>query len=115
MYERLTRPPLALKELAKKCFPAYTGRRYFVVTRETLELNSHWEGGSRDYFAVISLKGSYIAPESGTPYLGPLSSPPVVTLGPECMVLVHRFVGTHQSIVLYIHPDCVPNFPLLEG
>lgn len=44
------------KQLAKLAFPAYKGRKF----RETdqsypLSFSSYWDGGSRDYFAVVSL------------------------------------------------------------
>jgi hypothetical protein len=45
------------KQLAKLAFPAYKGRKYRETVQEhPMSLSSYWDGGSRDWYAIINLE-----------------------------------------------------------
>ena len=48
------------KEICKKAYPEYKGRKFFVEilpTPETsINVSSYWDEGTRDYFVFIQLK-----------------------------------------------------------
>ena len=49
-----TNNPL-VKEIAKKAFPDYKGRKYRIETAKSVDVRSYWDGGSRDYFNFVRL------------------------------------------------------------
>ncbi len=102
--------PDQLRSMAKTIF-GYTGKLYKVVTSEHVRMNSHWEGGSRDFYAVINPQSYRIASQSGTPYD---HEPEQVCLNENTAVLCHSIImGKDRGITLYVHPSFAPLY--LEG
>lgn len=52
------KPPYDFKAIVKAAFPAYNGRKIRVEkhTNNSLMTTSYWDGGSRDYFAIVNLQ-----------------------------------------------------------
>ena len=47
--------PIDLRNIATACFPEYRGRKFKVAFRKPTSLDSYWDGGSRDYYALWNL------------------------------------------------------------
>ena len=105
------------RQLVKRLYPEYRGRKYYLTaTDRPVSLNSHWDNGHRDYIKVVSSDGKVKSvPQTGTPFDGPLSRPPELTLDSDTVLVIHTYSGTSQYIHFKIHPDLMPKMlPLLE-
>lgn len=104
-------PNDAVKALGRAAFPEYRGRMYqAIITEDPISLNSHWDGGSRDYFVLINSRAQRAqAPQSGTMFDGPLSTPPKVAPTPDLVIVKHSiFCGKDYGLTFYIHPKLAP-------
>ena len=110
-------------QLMRRAFPAYTGNKFAVVIRESgMSLVSHWDGGSRDYFEVVSLETGEkrAVPQNGTAFdTFSLDSAPVPANG--LAVVEHSISqGKDLGLTLHIHPHNAtamlpaPSFDLSE-
>jgi hypothetical protein len=96
-----------LEALARRAF-GYTGRKFEILPAESVECASHWDGGSRTFYAVVSASGVQTLGESGGFFTAPAQA---VTLTPENMVLAHCiFSGKDYGIRVYLHPSRIPQF-----
>ena len=101
--------------LMKASFPDYRGRKYrIVVTEGPISLNSHWAGGSRDYFQVVRLAdgAAVTVPQNGSGF-----EPASVNQGlipalqerlpaPGIAVVEHSiFCGKDIGLTLHVHPS----------
>jgi len=94
-------------KLMLRAFPSYTGAKFAVVVRETgMSLVSHWDGGSRDSFEVVSLETGEkrAVPQNGTAFDGfALARAPVPANG--VAVVEHSISqGKDLGLTLHLHP-----------
>jgi len=107
-------PNDAVRKFARVAFPNYRGRTYYAdITDREVSLSSHWDGGSRDYFALVKLEGENIlraqVPQTGTPFDGALSTPPKAAPTPILVIVEHSiFCGHDTGLTFYIHPALAP-------
>ena len=96
-----------VKAIALRLFPGYTGRSFQVKPFSgPMRLTSCWEGGSREYWAVMNLAtgASGAVPENGTPFTPQLAE--VKELPINGVIGLHSiFCGRDHGITLYVHPD----------
>jgi hypothetical protein len=45
-----------VKQIVKKTFPKYRGRKFRVNVTDRINMASYWDGGSRDYFAIYNTR-----------------------------------------------------------
>jgi len=60
-----------LKDLAKKAFPNYKGRKFYFKTEPqstSFNLTSYWDEGSREYYVMYQNSEFSPVPQNGTPY-----------------------------------------------
>lgn len=102
-----------VKHIIRVAFPGYTGRKCKVSFRESdspMNLHSFWDGGSRDYFAIVWLAARKVI------NLG--SSHPIFEKGkygkgldsfviPEGFVVVEHsfFCGKDHGITIHVRAD----------
>ena len=98
-----------VKAIAKKCFPDYKGRKFFVdVKINPINVRSCWDGGSRDYFVFYNLNDNKVSGE-----VPAQSSFDKVIQGAESVQLVpgifcvrrSYFCGRETGITLMVHPE----------
>lgn len=95
------------KELVRKAFPQYNGRRISVQPFVgPIRLESYWSGGTRDYYALVSLvPGIDLAanvPENGTPFTPDLK--PLEVL-PANGALVCYTMGSYEHVTIYVNAE----------
>ena len=58
-----------VKRIVLAAFPSYRKHRVFITDFYPLTINSYWDGGSRDEFAIVNCKGeSKLLPTATHPY-----------------------------------------------
>ena len=73
-YTRPTLVPLAtapeLRAVVKAAFPRYNKRQVFVGEFTSMRINSYWDGGSRDVYALVELATmrTHALPTASHPY-----------------------------------------------
>ena len=72
-----------IDRLVRKAFPANRKQSAHVWTCDRVRINSAWDGGSRDQFALLSLTGQRLdlPPHAGAVQFG--GTAPEITLGPD--------------------------------
>ena len=101
-----------VKAIAKKCYPDYKGRKFFVqVQTYPLNVKSHWDGGSRDYFHFYDLGTGKVSGEvpAQSIFDKQIAGAERVTV-PAGITCVKRsfFCGKETGITLVVHPDNAP-------
>jgi hypothetical protein len=96
-----------VQEIARAAFPDYNGKKFGVAAFEgPMNLASHWDGGSRIYYAVINLdtKKSAEIPQSGTMF--DKETYRMTTLPPNMAVVAHSiFSGKDMGVTIYVNPE----------
>lgn len=103
----------ALVDLARACFPEYTGRTFRVEVATTLHLRDYWSGGTRYYCRFVDLvTGRTVAADDlpraamqqqGNPYglsMGEVALKPGVAAVEE----IH-FCGKNLGLRVTLHPE----------
>ena len=110
------RPQRFALEVVRRLYPDYRGRKYQVELHDSVTLDSHWEGGSRSYYAIVNRSGAFVSvPQTGTPFDGKLSQPPVCTLDENTIVVEHQFFcGRDFGITFHISP-ALAQLPWLQS
>lgn len=93
-----------VKEIAKVGFPSYNGRIFKISKFEgPMELRSYWDGGSRDYYAIVDLRTMRTAeiPQGGS---GHGDVPYKITSLPEGMAVVEHtyFSGKDLGLTVFV-------------
>jgi hypothetical protein len=110
-----------VQELARRAFPAYTGRRFVLEPfTHPLTATSYWDGGCRDYWCLVNLatNRTWMVPENGTPFVNHGKTFKIGRL-PENVALVRHYLGRFESVTIYLNPanlraDLIPPKPALE-
>ena len=104
--------------MALAAFPSYAGKKFGVAPFPShgKDLTSNWSGGSRDYFALISLSTlqTLPIPQNGTPFDGKGSGGLVLSALPEGAALVEHtiFSGKDLGVTVYVNSaDLAPLLP----
>lgn len=98
----------AIISLAKSAFPDYRGRRFYTVVQQyPIDVRSYWDGGSRDYFALLRIvdKAVHMFPAQSA-FDKPVEGLEHVTV-PEGWVIVRRsiFCGKETGLTVYTAPN----------
>ena len=97
-----------LQEIAARIFE-YKGRKFQMEAMQQVSCNSHWEGGSRSYYARVNLQDATfeVYGQSGTMF--DRTPIPVVTLDEKTAVIEHSiFCGKDMGIRIIVHPSIMP-------
>jgi hypothetical protein len=97
------------KQIAGICFPEYTGKKYSVsVVAPGMRTDSCWQGGSRDYWAVLQLSTMKVAsiPENGSGFGQYKNALEMPLPAPDFALVRHSiFCGKDAGIHIYLHAD----------
>ena len=92
--------------IAQAAFPDYRGKKYRVkLFTGPMSLTSNWEGGSRDFYALIHLPSNRTqpVPENGTPFSNRATTEQVETLPTNCAVVRHTlFCGKDLGVTIFV-------------
>lgn len=118
-------PNPQMKALAKRVFK-YTGNKFEVVSAESIQCASYWDGGTRSYYAVVdgdtprAIDPSHLLPDSPpAPTIhvvgecGGMFQPiaPTIAIGPNTVVIRHSiFCGRDMGITFYVNPARLPQY-----
>jgi len=107
----------SVKAVAKKAYPDYTGRKFFLEAQKLpLDTRSYWDGGSRDYFTFVRLSDMAVSQQvpAQSGYDRPISGLDSVML-PEGFVCVRHsfFCGRDCGLTVIVNPDNLAK--LLQG
>ena len=95
-----------IQRMAQRAFPSYRGRKFKLDNHGSVSLKSYWDGGSRDYFVVLSLDNGKAleVPQNGTMFDGLNFEP--FTIPPGYLVVEHSiFMGKDTGITFHVNPQ----------
>ena len=106
-------------QLMRTAYPGYRGRKFKVSTIEgSVNLQSSWQGGSRNYYILIDLATSQTSPvmPAQSQFDTPVKGLDAVTLPPHAGVVEHSiFCGKDMGLTLVIGPNNATQFlPTVE-
>jgi len=106
-------------QLMRTAYPGYRGRKFKVSTIEgSVNLQSSWQGGSRNYYILIDLATSQTSPvmPAQSQFDTPVKGLDAVTLPPNAGVVEHSiFCGKDMGLTLVIGPNNATQFlPTVE-
>jgi hypothetical protein len=95
------------QRIARASFPEYRGRMYKVRPHDgPMSVVSFWDGGSRNYFALVRLAdmAKLPVPQNGTMFDGgPL---PDVSIPSGCVIVEHSiFCGKDMGLTFHVRKD----------
>lgn len=100
-------PTSEVKEMAHKAFPSYSGRKFKLDNSgRPVNMTSHWDGGSRDYFVVLQLGSGQAKeiPQNGTMFDRVDVKDTVVP--PGFVIIEHTiFCGKDLGITFHVDPE----------
>ena len=103
----------SIKDIVKRCFPDYRGRKIKVQPfTHAMELNSYWDGGSRDYWTFYDLKSHKVMADvhSNHPAFEPGRPRHLPKLPDDVLLLRHSiFMGKDIGITIYANQANIPN------
>jgi len=101
-----------IKEIIRRTFPEYKGRKIRISTDIPSRLDSYWDGGSRDYYAFCSLdeKKAFSVPSNHPLYEG--KNPRTLKRLPERILLVRQsiFCGKDLGITIFVNESDMTKF-----
>lgn len=98
----------------KKCYPDYTGRKFFVEIKDKpFDVTSYWDGGSRDYYTFIRADGRQMNLPESAPWKQ-VNENRMAQLTPGLACVRHSiFCGHDCGLTLFLHSSDMPK-QLLE-
>lgn len=100
--------PIA-RQIAAKCFPSYSGKMFAVsVVESGMRTDSCWQGGSRNYWAVLQLSTMTVGyiPENGSGFGRYKQAIDTPLPAPDFALVRHSiFCGKDTGIHIYLHAD----------
>ena len=109
------KPDKFTRDLVKKAFPDYNGRKYRVKVFEgPKEIRSYWSEGSRDFYAFINMETKEAGEiHSNHPVYEPNQPNTLKELPINVALICHTiFCGKDIGVTIYVRPE---NMPLLLG
>lgn len=105
--EKLTKLDPLTRSVFTAAFPTYRGRTFrYRLTESPMDVRSYWDGGSRDYFAIVRLADRAVLPipaQSG--FDRALPGADAVPMRPGFAIVEHSiFCGKDLGLTLYLHP-----------
>ena len=99
------KPTKEIKEVVKKCFPEYRGRKYRMENYIPKELNSYWDGGTKDSYCFYHLGTKEVVLVGTNHPCFELDKPNQVdptTFPPDVIIVKHTiFCGKDIGITIY--------------
>jgi len=95
--------PEEARKLFNQAFPGYSGRKFKIRgVSHAINMRSYWDGGSRNYFAVVSMGGTFDMPVQSA-YDPPVSGSDEFTIPPGMAVVEHSiFCGRDTGLTLIV-------------
>ena len=107
-------PTREIIAITRAAFPKYNGRKYSLENSgRPVNIKSYWDGGSRDYFAIVNLETKKILPipQNGTMFDGGKIAHDGVVVPAGYVIVRHSiFMGKDSGITLYVDPVTAINF-----
>jgi hypothetical protein len=96
-----------VKQIARVAFPDYNGNKFKVeLFRGPMNLSSYWDGGSRDYYAIVNMSTmrSEPIPQGGS---GHGDVPYRMTTLPDSFAVVEHtfYMGKDLGITIYVNQE----------
>ena len=107
MQDRIKVNAREVVDLAKKAFPNYEGRKFFLSTRIPQVLDSYWDGGSRDYYTFVEIAtGKRLEVGSNHPMFEKEKPRNLGGQLPDGVALVRRsiFMGKETGLEVMVNP-----------
>lgn len=106
-------PDTLVKQVAKIAHPGYNGRKFKVeIANGPLNMASYWDGGSRDYWAVVKLDEMKVVevPQQSA-WDRPIDGIDRVKLPAGFVAVKHsRFCGHDMGLTFYVPAESSPMF-----
>jgi hypothetical protein len=96
-----------VKKIARQVFPDYKGNSIEVIEfNGPKQLPSYWDGGSRDYWAIMNLStNNYkMVPENGTPFVNNGKIFRISKLPPN-FAIINYHTGRVHLLRIYVNKD----------
>lgn len=97
-----------IDRIVRATFPAYTGKSIKIVSSQTVNCASYWDGGSRDYFVLFSFETSIASSPAPAQSAFDRTVPGLnnVVIPPGFAIVEHSIVqGKDIGITIHVHPD----------
>ena len=110
--ERLTGREPGVRDMIRRCYPDYRGRKLRWEARETLHLSpTYWDGGTCHEYVLYELASGQVreVPRQAPREMGGPDPDATVPLRPGFAVLEHVFFcGQDIGVRVYVHPEDAP-------
>lgn len=100
-----------VQSIVRAAYPNYTGRKFSFETRETVDVRSNWDGGSRDYYVLLqilpdgSIKTAEIPQMSAFDRQYQGADDVRTDMVPNLVIVRHSiFCGKDMGITMIVHP-----------
>ncbi len=98
-----------VKRVIQDCFPAYRGRKVRLSTYIPKQIDSYWDGGSRDYFCWYQPTTRKIFHVHSNHPFFEANQPRVIneeTIPEDVLLVEHSiFCGKDVGITIHVKPD----------
>lgn len=102
---------ITAKEIGKRCFPDYRGRKFFLrIDGMPKNLDSYWDSGSKDFFCFFNLQNGQIKHvHSNHPAFEARFPAELPQEMPQAVVIVKHtiFCGKDMGITVFAHSEAV--------
>ena len=107
--------PVTMKEITKRAFPDYTGRKIRMATYGVpRELNSYWDSGHRDYWAFVRLADRQVlSVESNHPFFEKDRPRTLRSLPVGFALVCLTYSGQHKLVTIWEGTDMTDHVPAL--
>jgi hypothetical protein len=110
MREKLTRLDPFTQQVARAAFPNYRGRKFYLEARETVNVKSYWDGGSRDFFTFVRLADLATLSMPPQSYFDPaIPGADHAPIPPGFVCVQNRILcGKPAGLTFYVNPADLP-------
>lgn len=110
--------PEEARRLFRLGFPSYAGRTFKIRgVSGPVDLRSYWDGGSRDYYAVVRADGAALSVPTQSAYDRALAGAEAFTIPNGVVVVEHSiFCGKDAGLTLIVPMERLAHYlPATEG
>ena len=106
---QIEKPDEFLTKVFHATFPAYTGRKFHISTSIPTQLDSYWDGGSRDSYSFYNLQtGETYAVHTNHPFFEKDQPRKLNELPPDVVLVEHSiFCGKDHGLTLYARAETI--------